>query len=125
MALSILLCEGNGGKTKFFRTVDINPQKDPDIVGDIRTIHGQFLDNSLNKIIFQYCPKHLFADHALDKWFGKIRRGGEIIIRGIALDDCINHNMSIRMLLKKYINIKNRKFKIMSNGNVIHITRVK
>ena len=101
--LSIVLCNGKRKhaythlkyNSRLYKTIDIDPTTRPDIVGDVRNVHNTIPDNSLNELVFHFCPTYLLAHSSLLYWFRKVKVGGKVVIHGPPIDVPINISQSV------------------------------
>lgn len=140
--LSVVLCNGKRKHTRLnynsrlYKTIsiDIDPTTRPDIVGDVRTVYKTIPDDSLNQLIFHFCPTYLLAHSSLSQWFRKVKVGGKVVIHGPPVDVPINisHSLtkkwdSLQRLLQKQVIKSKLEFKwkvIPGNPNLILGTRI-
>lgn len=87
----------NPTTANLYLTIDIDKRVKPDIVGDLRTIHRQFHNNSIKLIVFRYCPFSVYSDKCISKWMQKLKPRGIMIFFGSLTTD-----HSFQMLLKNH-----------------------
>ena len=90
---------------QFFLSIDIDKQIKPDIVGDVRTIHRRFSNNSIQLIVFRYCPFRIYSDSCIIKWMQKLKPNGIMIFFGP-----LATNHIFRQLVKKHATLSRRNF---------------
>ena len=123
-SLSVVLCAGRKTDIPYarvFKTIDLDRSLQPDLVGDVRTVHQFCSDDSLDTIVFHFCPVYLFRDTNLSSWFRKVRPQGQIIVHGPRLHQQVNvsttprkHFVPFKTLLRQQIRASGRRFKIGS-----------
>lgn len=88
-----------------YLTIDVDNMVKPDIVGDLRTIHRQFHNNSIKLIVFRYCPLNIYSDKCISKWMQKLKPKGIMIFFGPLATDHF-----FQMLLKNQAVSSRRHF---------------